>query len=1016
MSDLAAQSIEIAGRELASTIGEARAALEAYGEQPDNVDHLQRCAAELRRIHGVLRVLEIYGAALLAEEMGEVARYVLATQEDRRNHAEALDALMRAMVQLPGYLDRVLAGGRDLALILLPLLNDLRAVRGSPLLSEGTLLLLNLKSDRRPTYAGPAQPGGLQWLARRERPRFQMGLIGWIRGERVDDNLATLAAVAQEFEQRAQTQPVFQLWWVVGALLEALRRGGLEGSVSVKRLLGLADREIKRLYEQGESRYAQEPPVELLNNLLYYIGRATAGGPKLAAVRSSFRLDELLPVDAAIEAERENLSVPSINLMKTVGAAIREDLGRVKDVLDIFARRSSGHPSELAPQVEMLRKIGDTLGVLGLGELRAALQPHVEQLRDIAAGRTALHEGALLEIASALIKVEDALDSSLVKIILPDADAARALAEPISEDFAKVQAAVMRECIANLARLKEAIALNIGGTLDASGLDSWPGQIDGIRAALKILGRERAEQLVGVIAEHLRKVMQPGGSRLPAQFIDRLADALVSIEYYMETLQAGRKEPVYMLDNAAKCLEALERAPTIVVPTVAPVASATATLVAPHAADTEVLAPAGSATPPPAVEPPVLAPQTAVAAPAAGVDPELRAIFIDEARDEIARIRAQYPLWDQNPQERDALVVVRRAFHTLKGSGRMVGARDIGEFAWSVENLLNRLIDGTLSRNQAILDTLRAAVELAPALVEQYAQGSAAPAATAALVQRAHALAAGQAEAAPIAPEDIAAQPAEPADSVAPPPAEISDTDASLREIYRRETSAHIDTVRAWLRRESGRPEPHRLTEEVYRACHTLSGSSKMATARHGVRLAEPLDRWLRKAWTTGVGITAEDLDLLGECMNAMELVATHLDENTGFFRTHDALRARIGAAEAALDARIAAHEAREQRAASAPPAGDFDPEIARIFIEEATELLEQTDAALQAWNASPLDGDRLLDLKRPLHTLKGGARMAGIRAMGALAHELETLIQQIELGAVPADNEAQSLLQQGVD
>ena len=45
-------------------------------------------------------------------------------------------------------LERVLAGGRDLALVLLPLLNDLRAVRGSALLSEGTLLLLNLKSDR----------------------------------------------------------------------------------------------------------------------------------------------------------------------------------------------------------------------------------------------------------------------------------------------------------------------------------------------------------------------------------------------------------------------------------------------------------------------------------------------------------------------------------------------------------------------------------------------------------------------------------------------------------------------------------------------------------------------------------------------------------------------------------------------------------------------------------------------------------------------------------------------------
>jgi chemosensory pili system protein ChpA (sensor histidine kinase/response regulator) len=72
---------------------------------------------------------------------------------------------MRAMVQLPSYLERVLAGGRDLALVLLPLLNDMRAVRGSALLSEGTLLLLNLKSDRQ------AQPGAARGRRRRRHGR-----------------------------------------------------------------------------------------------------------------------------------------------------------------------------------------------------------------------------------------------------------------------------------------------------------------------------------------------------------------------------------------------------------------------------------------------------------------------------------------------------------------------------------------------------------------------------------------------------------------------------------------------------------------------------------------------------------------------------------------------------------------------------------------------------------------------------------------------------------------------------
>ena len=64
-------------------------------------------------------------------------------------------------------------------------------------------------------------------------------------------------------------------------------------------------------------------------------------------MRTSFRLGELLPVDETIEQERENLSAPSVKLMQTVAAAIREDLGKVKDVLDIFVRRGAGQPGEL---------------------------------------------------------------------------------------------------------------------------------------------------------------------------------------------------------------------------------------------------------------------------------------------------------------------------------------------------------------------------------------------------------------------------------------------------------------------------------------------------------------------------------------------------------------------------------------------------------------------------------------------------------------------------------------------
>ena len=116
MSQVAPQTFDLIGRELGASLAEARTPLEAFIEQPENFSLLERSAAELHRVQGVLRVLEIYGAALLAEEMEQVTRYVIASAAEKKTHAESLDALLRAMVQLPSYLDRVLAGGRDLAL------------------------------------------------------------------------------------------------------------------------------------------------------------------------------------------------------------------------------------------------------------------------------------------------------------------------------------------------------------------------------------------------------------------------------------------------------------------------------------------------------------------------------------------------------------------------------------------------------------------------------------------------------------------------------------------------------------------------------------------------------------------------------------------------------------------------------------------------------------------------------------------------------------------------------------
>jgi chemosensory pili system protein ChpA (sensor histidine kinase/response regulator) len=265
---------------------------------------------------------------------------------------------MRAMEQLPAYLDRVASGGRDVPLALLPHQNDLRAVRGGALLSEGTLLMLNLHSDEpaRPIATGPA--GETSELAKRLRPRFQRALLGWIRGDNVEQQLGAMSEIAEQFETASASQPVFQLWWVVGSILEGLRQRGLDGSVSIKRLLGQVDRELRRLQDTGEERYSQQPPLELLNNLLFYVARVTTQGPRVTGVRRSFQLDELLPVDERIDEARETLSAPSVRLMRTVAAAIRAvpaERAAHSGLGDGAAQRLARHRLELRRRLEQCR-------------------------------------------------------------------------------------------------------------------------------------------------------------------------------------------------------------------------------------------------------------------------------------------------------------------------------------------------------------------------------------------------------------------------------------------------------------------------------------------------------------------------------------------------------------------------------------------------------------------------------------------------------------------------------------
>ena len=85
------------------------------------------------------------------------------------------------------------------------------------------------------------------------------------------------------------------------------------------------------------------------------------------------------------------------------------------------------------------------------------------------------------------------------------------------------------------------------------------------------------------------------------------------------------------------------------------------------------------------------------------IDDEIREIFLEEFEEEITNLGQLLPVWRRAPDDAEHLRPIRRVFHTLKGSGRLVGAKALGEFSWHVESMLNRILDGSRPASHAVV-------------------------------------------------------------------------------------------------------------------------------------------------------------------------------------------------------------------------------------------------------------------------------------------------------------------------
>ncbi len=141
------------------------------------------------------------------------------------------------------------------------------------------------------------------------------------------------------------------------------------------------------------------------------------------------------------------------------------------------------------------------------------------------------------------------------------------------------------------------------------------------------------------------------------------------------------------------------------------------------------------------------------------IDAELLEIFIEEAHEVLATVGENTQRVRQHPHDIEALTTVRRAFHTLKGSGRMVGLKDLGETAWAIEQTLNLWLRQEQEVTPALMALLEQAKGCFDEWVEHLASHSGAVPETASLVALAETL--RRPEGAKATPSAAAAKPGE---------------------------------------------------------------------------------------------------------------------------------------------------------------------------------------------------------------------------------------------------------------
>ncbi len=1055
------------------TILLARQALEAYVQAGFRGDGIHEYLKHVHQLLGTLRMVQVYGAGMLVEEMERVAK--LLAEGELQGNERLAESLMLGLIQLPPYLNRLEKGEPDIPLVLLPAMNDLRAARNEAPASEVVLYAPNLDRlvEREPVIPGSGN-ARIPGLVRALRNEFHKALLRWYKDDDIKQGLDEVLQVLQKINAVAGTLRLRRLMDAAEAVVITLIDGELTADQEVKRLFSRIDRVFKDLIAHGEEATVSDFPIELLKSLLYFVSRSHSTNPVVQTVKRTADLANSFP-DQIHKPAPEAVSGADESVFEAVAGALHEDLNRVKEALDLYIRGDREETHRLEGLGELLNKAGDTLGMLGRGLLREKLAEVAEQLAQTTQGGELLDDDSLMEIATAIVEVENALDVASGETAGVSAGAMQ------NQEAEENIEQVIREGFAEFSQIKEGVEKYLRGMSGAAGLSKVADNVHKLIGVFSMAGLDRISDLM-TRAEPVLREFAGQGEKLDGVQQSALVDLFAGIEYYLEARLEKRVNLDKFTDYAEEALQRLTSETSAGEAQVHPefesaeedisvdanseelfsdsmpledlsveergIADAAGDGFQEEAqqADEEMAESSSMGEEAQPAEKKVAevssvgeeaqaSPETAsdaVPTQMDEIDADIFDIFMEEAGEELEVIQSQYPLWRENHDDEAALQNFRRSFHTLKGSGRMVGAHVIGEFAWAVENLLNRIMEGSVKPSSEVIGYLDEVIAAVPVLIEAQSRGGTVALDVEGLRERGFALAeAREAPAAeateageelfdselagleePLSEELVLADdiPAETESRVAEETGGSEEQESALEsssillaedlvDIFRAESATHLKVIDEFI----AQCDRCSIDADLVRAVHTLHGSSHLAEVLPMATLAGEMERYCKHMHQLSYACDEQALGLLKRFRDTMQLMLDAINTPGVEIDGWEALLKDIRELDHALPDVISELQA----SGDSEAISDImpDQETRERFLEQAGKQLEELAEHLMDWQetATMEAGGRV---RASLEVLKEGALDAGLTPLGELLQGLESFFQLLETsgGAVDGD------------